>query len=148
MRCAPAFQVSPRRSRGWAFAVGGLLVWALAVDVAWALQVRGAAQWWALGAVFLTLVCGGACLPFIHRMPAHLRWDGQCWLWGPPGTLGDEPHSGRVRLCLDAGFFMLLFLQPSTPSSRGVWLPLTRRTDHWHMVRCVLHGPTPADHFR
>ncbi len=122
-----------------------LVVWALAIGVIWALQVKGSAQWWAWCAVLVTLVCGGECLRIARRMPAHLRWDGQRWLWGPEGSLGDEPHAGRALLCLDAGFFMLLFLQPTSPRTRGTWLPLPRSTAQWHMVRCVLHGPIPAD---
>lgn len=143
---APAFQLCPQRSLGWVCGVA--VLWALAVcaSVTWcssALQSTGAKAFVGAVVVVFTLACGYMLWRSLSRQPGSLRWDGQCWHWGPSATIGHEPVSGVASVCLDLGGFMLIHLRANPElGTSGAWLPIERRAhlSQWHLLRCALHS--------
>ena len=146
MRSAPAFQLCPQRSVGWLIFVVAifLLVWgALAAWWLSSLQSASAPSLVFALSILLSLGCGYGLYRVSSRRPGSLRWDGQCWHWGPAGSAGHEPVSGQAQVSLDLGVFLLIYLRPHEGlRSPGVWLPLERRRHvfDWHLLRCALQS--------
>jgi hypothetical protein len=144
MRSAPAFQLCPQRSVGWLVFVVAIFLLLWGVLAAWWVSSFQSANGPSLVPVLsisLSLGCGYGLYRASVRRPGSLRWDGQCWHWGPMGSAGHEPVSGQARVSLDLGVFLLIYLRPdSSLRSPGVWLPLERRRHlaDWHLLRCAL----------
>lgn len=123
--------------------VGVLFTLAGTASLLWMAQVEGPA-----------LLAGGVAalwtlgwLVWYRRQQqdiGSLRWDGQCWHWGPAHTLGHEPVSGQAIVCLDCAGFMLVHLRPfGRMAVRSAWLPVSQpgQPAQWHSLRCALYAP-------
>ncbi|MEO7152274.1 MAG: hypothetical protein ABIX46_11275 [Burkholderiaceae bacterium] len=96
------------------------------------------------GSIVLALACLG-CAASARGRSVSLAWDGRAWHLGPPGAAPDERRTGRVRVRLDLGVWMLLQFRPDAGmrSSASVWLPVQRgaAAAPWHALRCAVFSP-------
>jgi hypothetical protein len=148
MRASPAFQVVLDRFGVWRWAVFGSALLGAGVMAAWlVLQAASlpALILWPAAALATGVLASG--LGAARVLPVSLRWDGQCWHIGPPGSAGNEPIAGALCVLIDLGPWMLLRFEPvdSTWCNRATWLPVQRRglETQWHALRCAVHSPRP-----
>lgn len=150
-RTAPAVHVLVERFDSWALGICGLVVLAAASLAAWlasASQPEGgvgtsSAIVWSFALISLLAL---ACPLFSLRLPpCSLRWDGQAWHLGQPGSVGVEPWPVELDVRLDLGAWMLLRVHSVAPGfpRAFAWLPLQRRGMplQWHGLRCALFAP-------
>lgn len=152
-RTAPAVHVRVEHFDFWVSGIGGLVALAAATLIGWvagAEQARGGAGASSATVWFFTFVSllALACPLFSLRLPpCSLRWDGQAWHLGPPGSVGAEPWPVELDVRLDLGAWMLLRVHSVAPGfpRAFAWLPLQRRGMplQWHGLRCALFAPGP-----
>jgi hypothetical protein len=149
MRASPAFQVVLDRFGMWQAAVFTAVLAGALVMLAWLASEQpslSVASRWGIAGIALGLLLRGAAAARVRAV--SLRWDGQLWHLGPPGSAGHEPDSGPLHVAIDLGPWMLLRLEPaaSTWGSRSIWLPAQRHglEAHWHALRCAVYSPRPA----
>lgn len=147
MRASPAFQVVLDRFGVWRGAVTCAALSGAVVMTVWLVSqppLPGAARWGLALSAFALLMLGATAA---RVRPVSVRWDGQLWHLGPPGSAGHEPHDGQMRVLLDLGPWMLLRFDRAEASrrSRAVWLPVQRRglESQWHALRCAVYSPRP-----
>lgn len=149
MRSPPAFQVTISHFGLWHGAVVLLILFTAAVGASWLIATAPNVSVWgmaACGAVLLVLLLGAKGL--VPAPAVSLRWDGQCWHLGLVSAVGIEPWQGRIDVCMDLGFWMLLCFRTDAPGFRAHrhWLPIQRSglRNHWHALRCAVYSP-PLD---
>lgn len=148
MRASPAFQVVLDRFGVWQAAVFAAVLSGGIVMLAWLtseqLSVPGTLRWVIAGVVLALLALGAAAA---RVAPVSLRWDGQLWHLGPPGSAGHEPDSGRLQVVIDLGPWLLLRFEPAESGWRtpARWLPAQRLglETRWHALRCAVYSPLP-----
>lgn len=144
---APAPVQHPVASGGfwWAAWQGLTLVVAAAVMAWWASAwQQGESSWRQAGATGLTgliLIWSWSGLRSLRALDA-LIWDGQGWhLHNRTG----QSSTGRVRVSLDLGPWMLLHWQPDAGQvGRALELPMARvdGLQGWQRLRLAVHAPT------
>ena len=148
MRASPAFQFELHRFDVWRSAVLALAVLGVSTLGAWWLAHErpvGVVVTTATALAGFAVVWLAAALA---NVPARiLRWDGQLWHIGRPGSAPDESVPGELGAAIDLGAWMLLRFRPAVPDRREpvIWLPVQRRglEPHWHALRCAVYSPHP-----
>ena len=151
MRTTLACNVALRHFGVWRCAVGVLALLSVASLLAWAVEGRG--QWppaalAAAAAACVVVLVLAVSLAGVE--PGTLQLESGRWTFAPAHGAAAEPEAGHVEVALDLGSFMLLSFRPvSGPSSSGAhrWLPAQRRghEQDWHVLRCAVYSPRPAD---
>ena len=152
MRASPPFQASLHRFGMWRGAMLVLALLGVSATVAWLATREEPPEYPLLVAAGL----GCSLVVFIAVSlskvpPICLRWDGQTWHLGQPGTDVEAWASGNMSVKLDLGPWMLLRFRPATQApfrlpSRVKWIPAQRlgAEGHWHGLRCAVYSPRPA----
>lgn len=146
MHAPPPFQITVCRFGVWRAACASLVAISWGLTALWASSARHAhPEWLALTLLVLAVATGGLLLQAWRLTPASLRWDGQLWRIGPPGTMGPEPLAGRVDVAVDLGAWMLLRFT-AEGARRGCWLPVQRRGHElaWHGLRATVYCARPV----
>lgn len=147
MRAAPPVQVTLTRCGVWHAALVVLTLADLGCLAAWATLRSTPLPIALLAALTLVGVASVVAASSARARPAQLRWDGQSWRLGSYGQPADSMHPGRLGICLDIGFWMLLRFVPTDGGwASVVWLPVQRRDmkDQWHPLRCGIFSPVAA----
>lgn len=149
MHASPPFQMIVRHFGAWRAASSLLVVCAIVVVGAWAPHAFELTTGWAWFAILLLAISSVASATLAWRLqPMSLRWDTQCWSLGAANSAGHEPHTGRLRVALDLGPWMLLHFiyDESSALHRGSWLPVQRRGHEadWHPLRCTVYCARPV----
>ena len=141
MRAAPPVGV-PSRSAGPWLRIQQVLHGASAAVAAWWVGAHWVEPGPGLLSASLALAAVAALAARrLAEAPAQLAWDGAAWSLRDEGG---EARSGRPRLMLDLGAWMLVRFVPNAAGSRARWLPLSRRDAGaaWQGLRIALHaGP-------
>ncbi len=155
MRAAPPLAFTVRRFGAWRAVLVALALAGCATTAAW---------WHAVGPfatgldILVNLAClACALLPLVEACRLHawlLRWDGALWHVGRATVGTDELRTGRLRVVLDLGPWLLLRFaagpapRPDARPRRGssAWIALQRQDleAEWHAIRCTLYSPPPA----
>ena len=150
MRAAPPLQLTVDRFGVWRALLGALLATALAAIGLWLWLGRrqpfGAAL--SPGGLPALLAAAGLALGVaatrLRAAAFSLRWDGAAWHVGAPGSAPDEPWSGRVRVAVDLGGWLLLRFVPASGPRRCAyrWLALQRgaHAAQWHALRGAVYS--------
>lgn len=150
MRTAPGVCFTVVRYRLWNLALVCLGVCSAAIVLSWVHRAVEAPWAWPVaiaGAGLAIALAAGA----VRRAPHELRWDTQVWWWGPAGSDTDRQRCGRIEVCIDLQFWMLLRLWPTAShgaSRAPLWLPVERQGSgaDWHALRgAVYSASTLAD---
>jgi hypothetical protein len=151
MHTAPAVSVQVDPEPRWRLALAVLSVLsALIVVLWWIYKALNTPSPWTLGLVLTVWVLTGwaAWQSWRLRTPdcISIQWSGAQW------TVIDcscRASTGEVVVVMDLGGWMLLRFEPDrhalTTLRKPVWIPLSeqRLPQHWHALRCAVHGARP-----
>ncbi len=157
MHTAPAVSVQIDAEPRWRLALAALsLLSPLTAAAWWAHRTLNSATSWipaSIGAaLFLfALTAWAARQSWRLRTPdcLSIQWSGAEW------TLIDRScraSTGDLAVVIDLGHWMLLRFDhpPNTRPAlrRRIWIPVSEPLvrQHWHALRCAVHGARPADH--
>jgi hypothetical protein len=143
MRDSSVFAVRLHRFEVWRSAVAVVALAAIATSLAWAFATAASNAEHSIVVVAsiaaaLTAATIAAAVS-LARVPAGvLSCRDDAWSFVADGGAS---RTGRLRVAIDCGPFLLLRLEPS--SHRSVWLPVQRRgLEHdWHALRCAVYSP-------
>jgi hypothetical protein len=146
VRASPAFHATVSQFGQWRAALVMLTIAAMVILIAWFLAfVEPHSLWTTAGFALVLAGLSWNLSSFIRMRPVSLRWDGQCWHWGPAASGGHEPWVGHMEVCVDLGCWMLLRLMPESNARRMKkhWLAVQQRglEAHWHALRCAVYSP-------
>lgn len=144
MRTAPGVRFTVVRFRLWNLALLGLATGSAAIVASWIHRAVEAPWAWP-AAVAGVIVTVALAAPGFRRHPQVLHSDGQVWRWGPAGGDVARLPAGRVEVCIDLQFWLLLRLWPNATEGgrRAVaWLPVERQGTgrDWHALRCAVYS--------
>ena len=143
MRDSPVFAVRVHRFEVWRSAVAAVALAGVAASLAWAVATaasngESSAGVLAAIAVALTAATVAAALSLARVPSGMLSCRGDEWSFAADAGAS---RSGRLRVALDLGAFLLLRLE--CRQRRSVWLPVQKRgLEHdWHALRCAVYSP-------
>ena len=152
MHAAPPVRMSLAADPGWHAFIAGCAGAAAANLAAWiASQSQPSVA--ATAGVALTSATLAAALTWRALLRWNvgsgvLAWDGADWQWSPRHgqTDNSQPASGKLRVMIDLGAWILLRFAPGTSSQAGVWLTVSRRQAgaSWPLWRAVLFSRRPG----
>ena len=143
MRDSPVFAVRVHRFEVWRSAVAAVALAALAASLAWAFATAASNDEPGVGVVAaiaaaLTASTVAAALSLARVPSGMLSCRGDQWSFVADAG---RPRSGRLRVALDLGVFLLLRLE--CRQRRSMWLPVQKcGLEHdWHALRCAVYSP-------
>jgi len=139
MRTAPPVRVAVAPGGAWRLVVTGLVALCIGACTAWVFGHAGLPHaYWAAAAAFA--LGAAAAWRLQPSREVVLAWDGSQWSL--------DSGTGRLRVMVDLGAWMLLCLDPA-PARARAWVAVgaARAGPSWHALRAAVYsrGPNKSD---